>query len=63
MLSMYYFCLLPLEELRVQKNDLYLSKYDLLESLAEKCERSAKEVINTLLYAYVLSGCDTTSYV
>ena len=62
MLAMYHFCFLPLQQLWIQKNDSFLSIHELVQMLAEKCEKPAKQVVASLLCAYVLSGCDTTSY-
>ena len=62
MLAMYHFCFLPLEQLWIQKNDSFLPIHELVQALSEKCEKPAKQGANSLLCAYVLSGCDTTSY-
>ena len=63
LLAMYHFCLLPLEELWIQGHDTYLPVHDLVKSLTEKCEQAPKDIMDTLLCTYVLSGCDTTSYI
>ena len=63
LLAMYHFCLLPLEELWIQRHDTYLPVHDLVKSLTEKCEQAPKDIMDTLLCTYVLSGCDTTSYI
>lgn len=62
-LCMYYYCFLPtLAEIWVEKPTVYLPIHDIVNELALKCDTNPSALVKTLLSAYVLSGCDSTSY-
>lgn len=63
MLSMYYYPRLQhVSELWIEKNDLFLPIHDLVDQLANKIGKNRLQLTDTLLIAYVLSGCDSVSF-
>ena len=64
LLGMYHFNMIEnLEELWIQKNERYLPVYSLVQNLSKKYRRSSMELCETLLSTYVLTGCDSVSYI
>ena len=63
MLCLYHYPRLKnISHLWVEKNDIYLPIHDLVNKIASSLGKNALELTETLLAAYVLSGCDSVSY-
>ena len=63
MMCMYYVTHLDgLQELWVNKRDIYLPIHAIAEALAVKYGVEAADLTSTLLSTYILTGCDTVSY-
>lgn len=64
MLGMYHFNMIgTLEELWIQRNEKYLPIHALVQNLSTKHEKSPVELCETLFSTYVLTGCDSVSYI
>ena len=56
-------CILPgLQELWVKKMDIYLPTHAIAEALTVKYDVEAADLTSMLLCTYILTGCDTVSY-
>ena len=63
MLCLYHYPRLEnIEQLWVEKLDTFLPIHDLVKELARTLDKDSLEITETLLVAYVLSGCDSVSY-
>ena len=63
MLCLYHYPrLMNISHLCVEKNDIFLPIHDLVNQMASSLGKNALELTETLLVAYVLSGCDSVSY-
>ena len=63
MLCLYHYPRLEnIEQLWVEKFDTFLPIHDLVNELARTLDKDSLEITETLLVAYVLSGCDSVSY-
>jgi len=61
MLCMYHFCFLPVDEVWIQKGDTYLPLHSVVMTLSEMYGKTPRDLVETLLALYVISGCDTCS--
>ncbi|KAJ8412532.1 hypothetical protein AAFF_G00128680 [Aldrovandia affinis] len=63
MMCIYYITHLDgLQELWVKKMDIYLSAHAIADTLAVKYDVEAADLSSILLSTYILTGCDTVSY-
>ena len=63
MLCLYHYPrLMNISHLWVEKNDIFPPLHDLVNQMASLLGKNALELTETLLVAYVLSGCDSVSY-
>ena len=56
MLCMYHFCFLPVDEMWIQKGDTYLPLHSAVMTLSEIYENTPRDLVETLLALYVISG-------
>ena len=63
-LSMYHISrMTSVKEIWIQKYDTYLPVHQLLETLSEKYSKETKVLSGALMNGYVLTGCDSVSYI
>ena len=63
LLSMYHFNkIIMLEELWIHRNDRYIPVRSVVQNLSVKYDKSPSELCECLLSVYVLTGCDSVSY-
>jgi len=63
MMCMYYITHMDgLQELWVKTMDIYLPVHAITEALAGKYDVAASDLTSLLLSTYILTGCDTVSY-